>query len=480
VRRRARGLLFGLATIVLSGVAVFLIAFGTPARRVETPGVIRDGSGLVEIPVRDVRTPSSTEEVQEILRTTRGPVSIGGARYSMGGQVATEDATFIDTRAKLNDVLQLDVPGRWVRVEAGTTWRKLQEAIDPHDLAVKIMQTYDNFTVGGTLSVNGHGRYVNLGPVVQSVRSMELVLADGTRRHASRDENSDLFWGAIGGYGALGVITEVELDLVENVKVERSVVRMPADEVPNWFDAHVRGSTAAIFFNADLYPPDFEEAVALTYASTDRALTEPARLQTRTLSNSGERFTYWMVSEIPGGKRVRQELIDALRYARPEVVWRNYEASYDVRTLEPASRARATYALQEYFIPPHRFPSFLPKMRKVFRERGVNVLNVSIRYASPDPGTLLAWAPAERFAFVVYYQQALDARSREAGGVWTREMIDVVLSEGGAYYLPYELHATREQFLRAYPRAPELFALKARVDPQNRFRNKLWDKYLPR
>lgn len=477
--RSTQRIVVGLAAVALPGIVVFLIAFRPPAPRAERPGVIRDGSGLVEIRVRDVRTPSSTEEVQEILRTTTGPVSIGGARYSMGGQVATEDATFIDTRARLNDVLELDVPGKRVRVEAGITWRRLQEVIDPHDLAVKIMQTYDNFTVGGTLSVNGHGRYVNLGPVVQSVRSVELVTADGARVHLSRDENADLFWGAIGGYGALGVITEAELDLADNCRVERAVARIRAVEVPRWFDAHVRGSTGTIFFNADLYPPAFEDALALTYARTDRPLTEPARLQTRVMSNSVERFSYWMVSEVPGGKRVRQELLDALRYAKPEVVWRNYEASYDVGTLEPTSRERVTYALQEYFVPVDRFASFVPKMRRVFREHGVNVLNVSIRHASADPGTWLAWALTERFAFVVYYRQALDAGSREAAGVWTRAMIDEVLSEGGTYYLPYELHATREQFLRAYPRANEFFALKARVDPGNRFRNKLWDKYLP-
>ena len=39
--------------------------------------------------------------------------------------------------------------------------------------------------------------------------------------------------------------------------------------------------------------------------------------------------------------------------------------------------------------------------------------------------------------------------------------------------------ATREQFARAYPNAARLFALKAKVDPDNRFRNRLWDKYGP-
>jgi len=51
------------------------------------------------------------------------------------------------------------------------------------------------------------------------------------------------------------------------------------------------------------------------------------------------------------------------------------------------------------------------------------------------------------------------------------------LSLDGSYYLPYQLHATRERFLRAYPRALAFFALKERLDPTDKFRNEMWNKY---
>ena len=58
-------------------------------------------------------------------------------------------------------------------------------------------------------------------------------------------------------------------------------------------------------------------------------------------------------------------------------------------------------------------------------------------------------------------------------------LIDSTLESGGRYYPPpYRLDATREQFRRAYPEAAAFSALKARVDPDNRFRNLLWDTYL--
>ena len=60
----------------------------------------------------------------------------------------------------------------------------------------------------------------------------------------------------------------------------------------------------------------------------------------------------------------------------------------------------------------------------------------------------------------------------------TVKLIDRVQALGGSYYLPYRLHAGREQMRLAYPRLDEFVAAKKRYDPELRFRNALWDTYL--
>ena len=64
-------------------------------------------------------------------------------------------------------------------MQAGIRWCDIQRFLDPHDLSVKIMQSYSNFTIGGALSVNAHGRYVALGPLINSVRRIQLILPGG-------------------------------------------------------------------------------------------------------------------------------------------------------------------------------------------------------------------------------------------------------------------------------------------------------------
>jgi FAD/FMN-containing dehydrogenase len=217
---------------------------------------------------------------------------------------------------------------------------------------------------------------------------------------------------------------------------------------------------------------------AITYSITTDPLTVTDRLIPAGQSYRRERFGFWVVSEWPFGKSFRRRLFDPAYFDDASVTRRNYEASRDTGELEPASRAASTYVLEEYFVPVDRFDDFMPRMQAILRRHDVNVINVSIRHANQDPGSLLAWARAEVFAFVIYYKQGTSDADRNEVGVWTREMIDAALDLGGSYYLPCQLHATEEQFRRAYPRAPEFLALKQRLDPTNKFPNELLDKYL--
>jgi FAD/FMN-containing dehydrogenase len=447
-----------------------------PVMPPQSPLVVNDISQLNPIQVAEVLTPTTTAEIVAAVKRHPGPISIGGARHSMGGQTAVAGALFIDMR-QFNRILDFSTADKTITVQAGTRWRQIQEHIDPANLSVKIMQSYANFTVGGSLSVNAHGRYVGLGPIILSVRSLKLVLADGTIVAAGRDQNPDIFYGVIGGYGGLGVIVEVTLELADNLKVKRHTETMPVSEYRRFFFDHIRGDSQAVFHNGDLYPPEFNTVNAVTYTITSDPLTITDRLIPSGLPYRRERFGFWVVSEWPFGKTIRR-WFDPTYYNEELVSSRNYEASRDAAELEPASRENSTYALEEYFVPVDRFDDFVARMQTIFSKHEANVLNVSIRHANQDPGSLLAWARTEVFAFVIYYKQETSEAARGEVGVWTRQLIDAALACGGSYYLPYQLHATVEQFRQAYSRAPEFVALKRRLDPTNKFRNELIDKYL--
>jgi hypothetical protein len=97
----------------------------------------------------------------------------------------------------------------------------------------------------------------------------------------------------------------------------------------------------------------------------------------------------------------------------------------------------------------------------------------------PDHESYLSWARKEVFAFVIYYKQNTDQEAKDQVKKWTLEMTDAILSENGTWYLPYQPHATVEQFKKGYPNSDKYFELKNKLDPDQRFTNKLLDKYNP-
>ena len=442
----------------------------------EQNNVVNDITQLNPIKVQGIVSPVSTREFIDLVKRHQGAISIGGGRFSMGGQTATENAIQIDMR-RFNHIVSFSKEKKEITVQAGIRWRALIQFIDQYDLSVKIMQTYANFTVGGSLSVNVHGRYVGQGPIILSVKSIKVVLANGDLIEASPSQNQEIFNAIIGGYGGIGIIAEATLSLTDNCKVERIDTVMKIGAYSQFFQKSIRNNKKVIFHNADIYPNGFDEVRAISYLETNKHLTIKDRLKPNDGGYAFNRMAIDIVSGSKFGKWLRKRIGNPIYYRKNIVEWRNYEATYDVKELEPRSRQTSTYVLQEYFVPIEKFDSFYPKMNRILKQHKVNVINISIRHAKKDPGSMMAWAKTEVFAFVIYYRQGVSSTEKQKVKVWTQQLIDASLSEEGSYYLPYQIYATPTQFAKAYPNSSAFFKLKKKYDPSYKFRNKLFDAY---
>lgn len=433
---------------------------------------VQDRFGWLNQPVREVLKPDSAAAVAQALRASSGRVSVAGARYSMGGQIAAADSLHLDLQ-QMNRVLAVDQTQRSVRVQAGASWAEVQAVIDPLNLSVRTMQSFRNFSVGGSLSVNAHGRYVGHGALSATVRALQLATADGQLLELRRGHDDARLAGVLGGYGLLGVICEAELDLDANERLKRVIHRVPLADYPTWFRSQLAGNPDARLHNADLYPPLWDQAQCVTWLRSDAALTDPRRLMPRAARFSAERSALWAISELPGGDALRRHIVDPMRLAAPAVVWRNLQASLDTAMLQPWQSGNAAWALQEYFVPESAFVPFVRSLVPILEGAKVDVVNLSVRHAPADRYTLLSWAPEPVFSFVLFYRQARSPHALEAAQQWSRAAIDAALSVGGRHYLPYLLHASADQIRRGYPGLTALAGLKRELDPLGRFSNAL-------
>jgi hypothetical protein len=119
-----------------------------------------------------------------------------------------DDGIVIDL-AGLTEI-EVDSEAHTVRVGGGGTWSEVDRATAEHGRATPsgIISTTG---VGGLTLGGGLGHLTRrFGLTIDSLLSAEVVLADGSRVHASADEHPDLFWALRGGGGNFGVVTSFE------------------------------------------------------------------------------------------------------------------------------------------------------------------------------------------------------------------------------------------------------------------------------
>ena len=183
----------------------------------------------------------------------------------MGGQQFATDSICIDTR-ELDRVISFDRERGLLEAEAGIQWPKLirayldAQADETKQWGIAQKQTgADTFTLGGSLSSNVHGRGLRMKPLISNIESFTLINADGKSIRCSREENSDLFRLAIGGYGLFGLIETVTLRLVPRQKLRRVVEIIRAPDLPKRFEERIAQKFlyGDFQFSVDEKSPDF-------------------------------------------------------------------------------------------------------------------------------------------------------------------------------------------------------------------------------
>lgn len=413
-----------------------------------------------------------TELVRRAAREGRH-IAISGAQHSMGGHTLYPGGIALDMHPFNH--LALDEEHRLLTVGAGARWDEIIPYLDERGFAVSIMQTNNDFSVGGSISVNCHGWQNGTPPIGSTVEWFRLLTASGEIVRCSRTENAELFSLALGGYGLFGVILEAGLHVVPNDFYAAEARMVAPEDYARVYHELTRGQTdiGMAYGRLSVAPDSFFQEMSVTVLrrqATDRPvkftlLHEKPSLLKRLVfrggigSDYGKNLRWWLEKQVgeTGGKV----------FSRNEVM---NEPSNLYATRDPAT----TDILHEYFIPAGRLAEFIDKTRSVFLTYRPELLNVTVREVEPDTDTYLRYAPEEMFGLVMLFHQIRDEAAEATMKVMTRRLIDVALDCGGRYYLPYRLHATQEQFLRAYPQAPAFFTLKRHYDPQGVFENQFY------
>lgn len=171
-------------------------------------------NGLVDkrpVLIARCRGVADVVDAVNLARALSLEVAVRGGGHNVAGRATVDGGLMIDLAPMKG--IHVDPSARTARAQGGVTWAELNRETQLHGLAVTggvVSSTgIAGLTLGGGLGWL-MGKY---GLALDSLRSVELVTAEGQVLRASQDEAADLFWAVRGGGGNFGVVTSFEYQL---------------------------------------------------------------------------------------------------------------------------------------------------------------------------------------------------------------------------------------------------------------------------
>jgi decaprenylphospho-beta-D-ribofuranose 2-oxidase len=394
--------------------------------------------------------------------------SYGDAALNAGGQV-------LGLR-KLDRILAFDDATGTLTCEAGVSLDEIIRSFAPRGWFPMITPGTKFVTVGGCIANDVHGKAHHVqGCFSASVDALTVLLASGAVVNATRETNSDLFWGTFGGMGLLGVVLTATMRLrriettyfrQRSIKVGDLAEMLAAlDEQDRTFPYSVatidvlaagarlgRGViTVGDHARRDELPPGL--AAHPLRVSGPPKLTVPFELPQLTLNRLSIRAVNAFIQRTQAAAAPFGHY-DAFFYPLDKIA--HWNRGY----------GRRGFTQYQFVIP---FADGLARMREILSAilsaGELPFLNVLKRFGKESGGVLSF--PCEG------YTLAIDFPIRANTVALLRRLDAMVLAAGGRVYLGKDAYLEAATFRAMYPALDRWLAIKAKYDPAGVFTSDL-------
>jgi decaprenylphospho-beta-D-ribofuranose 2-oxidase len=376
-------------------------------------------------------------------------LSIAGSRHSQGGHTMLANAPMLLTECM--NVVTYNTDNQTVTAQAGATWNNIHHALHPHGRSVLVQQSSAHFTVGGSLSVNCHGRDPSQGPLSSTVESVTVLLEDGTTQTTSPGQN--LFKAVVGGYSSCGMILEATFNTCKNRALERSATPLSIDEYVakitthqnenNWSDIHFAWLN---FSKAEF----FENVLSVDYKATIQAASNALTVD-QWITTEALQAAWATLRKQPSYRDAAWGIVSAA-YTTPSVQHRTNCLREAVGFTAYLEKTKAD-VLQEYFVPLAQLKPFIAALKALFEGAKANVLSCTLRVVQQDDSTHLSYCANSMMISVVLDINVEITNGKPDGNAF--KLFDMALNlthtHLGTYYLPYYSFANKKQFQTMYP-----------------------------
>jgi decaprenylphospho-beta-D-ribofuranose 2-oxidase len=376
--------------------------------------------------------------------------------------------------SQLNRIHSMNAETHIVDVDGGVNLDQLMRAALPLGLWVPVLPGTRQVTIGGAIGCDIHGKnHHSAGSFGNHVRSMELLLADGTVRHITpTGPDAPLFWATVGGNGLTGIILRATIEMTPTETayfIADGDVTASLDET---IAIHSDGSESkydysSAWFDAISGPPKLGRA-ALSRGSLATLDQLPAKLQKDPLRFSAKplftfpdvfpnglanKYTFGPIGELWYRKSgtYRGKVQNLTQFYHPLDMFGEWNRAY----------GSAGFLQYQFVVPPTAVEEFKKIIRDIQRSGHYSFLNVFKLFGAGNDAPLSF--PIEGWNVCV------DFPIKAGLGEFVAELDKRVLEFGGRLYTAKDSRTSAETFHAMYPRIDEWIAIRRSVDPTGVF-----------
>jgi FAD/FMN-containing dehydrogenase len=389
------------------------------------------------VPAHTMRAESEQEAVDTVRYAITNRLSLRPIGSGLSFSPINQTGGVLLDLSGLAGITGIDTANRRVRVRAGTKVWKLAELLWDAGWSLPQQGWLDAQGIVGAFTTGTHGTGTSLGCMASFVHWLRLVDGSGNVIEIGEDDPDRLHAAQV-SLGTLGVITEVELDVVPRYYLEENLTYTSWDDsMSHWSDAFKNRHYALMWFphdgSADLYSVPKAEG----QATADQVMEQ--RWNPIELDDESQ------MVETFGSRRQRAYSILSLGGGVLPLLYEELEY------MVPADRAQEAVG------------AFRSMLREVHPEHSYPLY---VRFITGDPAFLSPFHGRDSVSMSVGYAPGSDHWS-----VFTD--VDRLLVDGfdarthwGKNHL-----MTRERLRRTFPRHEDFVQIRRELDPQGVFLN---------
>lgn len=402
----------------------------------------------------NIAMPQDMAALKKLISETTGALRPVGSGHSWMPLVPADGA--IVRLDHFDGVKSVNVTTGRARLGAGARLKDLSPALAEQGLAFRNLGDIDVQTLAGATATATHGTGKNLPCLAAEIHGLELVTGAGDVLRINEAENTDLLPAAQVSLGALGIITEMEVQLVPRHKLHRRVQFKPYQEVlaqaESLWDTHRNFE----FF----YLPFSGTAMVITHDETDAEDTVRAQDE----SDDGVMQLKALRDWLGWFPWLRKKLLGAAIANAPEenVIGESWQLLSSARNVP--------FNEMEYHLPPETALDALEEVRAhIERNRPDVFFPFECRMTAGDTAWLSPFNEGPRVSIAVHTHAP---KSGHDAYEFLFTDIEPILRRHGGRPHWGKLNSLGADDLRAlYPRFDDFAALVRELDPDGRLQN---------